>query len=348
MLPNAVVFDEQDKSMQCKIPVQNQRSITSRPIPTRSGMKVAHHKIEESDDDDGDQIPVLNNSDSYYEYYSEYSEYSDDEPVKATKIGPRPPENLTSCPRAGRPRPPSNPVVGFRRGASSSAIPAVSEIPNVPEPTPKQPEAPEEAKEPEAPSTSAPPLPMGKVDRRVSYHIEKKSKGLGFGGADTFTVTLGSAIVAKIAVRTDSKNLSIQMENFNGVVAVESKDHTYYLRENSVTGQDICTVRYMKAPYDPAIRACYVYLHKPLYGEGPTVIRSKQPTVNKRGVKCLNFGKRAVIPSMKNCLLVDDDGNEYAAVMRTTKTSMCVDVIPEIPPYCAVVIGVSAFVCRKV
>lgn len=348
MLPNAVIFDEQDKTMQCKIPAQNQPTITSRPIPVHSSPKVAHHIIEESDDE-GDQIPVLDKDDSYYEYYSDYS---DDERVTVTisRVGPKPPDNFIPNPRCSGPRPPSNPVTAFRRGVRSEAPPQ----PPAPIPEPKPVLKAETTQQTERvvsippPPVSEPLPPMGKVNRRVSYHIEKKSKKLAFNGTETFTITLGSGIITKVSMRPDSKQISIQMDGFNGFMAVEAKDHTYYLRENSVTGHDICTVRYMKAPYDPTLRACYVYLHKPLYGDAPTVLRSKQPTVNKNGVKCLNFGRRAVIPSMKNCILVDDAGNEYAAVMRTSRTSMCVDVIPEIPAYCAIIIGVTAFVCRKV
>lgn len=194
--------------------------------------------------------------------------------------------------------------------------------------------------------------PMGMFEHRISYYIDKvgprRFRQSFRRGQITFTVTLGSAIIGRMRMARTSDQISVRLvTGFTGVVLVDASNATYSLMDNN--GRNVCTVRYTyeplgESPNAPAdFRVCTVSVQS---DETEIVMRSKRPII-RDGIRQLGFGRRRMIPSRKNCILVAGEQHEYAAVMKTSQTSLCVDLIPEIPPHCAAVIGLSAFLYRE-
>ena len=317
-------------------------SVISNPTRKINRRFVTRREFDESSSD-GDPIPTLkgpNASDSYY--YSD-SETGSPVHVHAEKFVPKPPP-VTKNARAWRfrrrqedPTPQNEPETVAKQKQSDPPEPPSEEEQEAQEIVKQeQTEEAADATESEEKRTgnTIHNLLVDMAANRVSYHLESESTFKLTGFTYSFSLTRGSEHLMSLKFKSSAKEVPLECESFKGVILLNRDGNQYCLRRESELGRDVCTVRYNKSKSTPSTRVCRVYLLE-RDSSLPYVLRSCSASDDR-------FGPRHVLPSVKNCILVDAEKQEKMAVMKVGKNTLCIDAVSEIPPHIVFLVGVSA------
>ena len=313
-------------------------SVISNPTRKINRRFVTRRDFDESSSD-GDPIPTLkgpNASDSYY--YSDDSDTGSPVHVQTEKFVPKPPPMAKNA-RAWRfRRPPeaSTPqnepeTVAEQKQTDPPDSPSEEEQEIVKH---EQTEEPELESEEKRTGNTIHNLLVDMAANRVSYHLESESTFKITGFSYSFSLTRGSELLMSLKFKSSAKEVPLECENFKGVILLNRDGNQYCLRRESELGRDVCTVRYNKSKSTPSTRVCRVYLLE-RDSSLPYVLRSCSASDDR-------FGPRHVLPSVKNCILVDAEKQEKMAVMKVGKNTLCIDAVSEIPPHIVFLVGVSA------
>ena len=296
----------------------SRRSVVSKKLNPR----IPARRVFEESSSDGDPIPTLKSREVPESYYYSYDSESGT-PVHVEKevFAPRPPENIQNG-RTWRFRP--------RKDREEQNEPPKT---TKPEPPHAEPDTPAQAND-TCTSSSIHNLLVDLSAKRISYHLEVASALKLTGYTHSFSLMRGSELIVSAKFKSSAKEVHIECEDFKGIMLLNREGSQYCLRRESELGQDVCTVRYNKSRSYPSERVCRVYLLERAESL-PYVLKSSRDCSER-------FGARHVIPSTKNCVLVDQTKQEKIAVMKVGKNALCIDAVSEIQPYVVFLVGVSA------
>ena len=136
---------------------------------------------------------------------------------------------------------------------------------------------------------------------------------------------------------------------FEGVILATANMTSYAVRKGSLYGDEYATIRFStrqgadKGRLPRIMRANI--MERPAWLDGPKLV-SRAPTRGPLGTWTLDFGERAVVPSIKNAILVDSNNKEVCAIMKIDEGSLTITTCKGLDPLIVFAMGVSSFLCK--
>jgi hypothetical protein len=124
---------------------------------------------------------------------------------------------------------------------------------------------------------------------------------------------------------------------FAGTILSQQSATNFSIRRRSQFGDELATVAYSRRGA-AAARTLSVWL----FG-APAGLPDR---LFGRAADALDFGRRPVVPSVKNAILVDRGDSEFCAVMKTAAHLLRIDADARIDPLILFGVGISAFLCK--
>ena len=180
----------------------------------------------------------------------------------------------------------------------------------------------------------------------ICYFIEKKIVSKFNNSKMSLNFTKGSTSILSNVFEPKKDCYDVEINNQKYCILIDDNYCSFSLKKNSKTGETIFTMSYSSSKESNKSKICTLNFFQEI-PNAPNVVHNVPPTLNANGDVVNFFGHRQVIPSSNNMLFLDKDGYELLAVMRISKTSICLEVSPDIPEEIVYVIGISAFLNQK-
>ena len=266
-----------------------------------------------------------------------------------------------------KPKPPTRLKPAVRRLSPRSNSPQPDPEPKPePESEPEQPQSQMDEKQTEEESAK---VANGDADAalegdkpppaaKVTYHvIRKTSRGLK-GKRVHFQLVQDEQPLLHTKIKSDAPDtmfiakgtdMHFSGSEFEGVILATSNMTSYSCRKGGLYGEEYATVKFSKRQGSekqrlPRIMRATI-LERPKWMNGAK-IGSRAPSRGALGTWTLDFGDRAVVPSIKNAILVDANDEEVCAIMKLNKGSLTITTYEGLDPLIVFTIGVSSFLCK--
>ncbi|OHT09985.1 hypothetical protein TRFO_20980 [Tritrichomonas foetus] len=176
----------------------------------------------------------------------------------------------------------------------------------------------------------------------ICYFMEKKVISKIGKGKVSLTLTKGSVSLFSHVFDMKEEYFSFESHDETFTMMMENTFSSNSLRKGNRNGPEIFSILYSPAKNPVKHKICVLHFFEK-FQFIPTRVQNLPPKLAADGTVVNYFGHRQVIPSVKNMLFLDPNRNEILAVMRISKTSICLEAAPEIPEEIIFVIGISAF-----
>ena len=147
--------------------------------------------------------------------------------------------------------------------------------------------------------------------------------------------------VIYIAEGTD---LHFGQSNYVGAILYTSNATTFSLRKQNEYGDEILTIKFIPGESGKP-RNVSIYFTETFQGI-PDKLSSRKPTLNANNEWALDMRGKFTMKSIKNCVLVDNDDNEYAFIMKVEKKTLGIEVCNEFSNLIAMTLGITSFLCK--
>lgn len=176
----------------------------------------------------------------------------------------------------------------------------------------------------------------------VCYFLEKKFISKMMKHKVAFTLRKGSASIISVIVNTHSESVQMNYEDQLYTILMESSQNSFSLRLGQSYGDEIFSILYSVSIVPYRHKYCVLRFFKKIQNV-PIRLQSQIPKLKANGELEVSFGNRQAIPSIKNMIFLNDKKEETLSIMKIAKTTLCIEVPPEIPATIVFIIGLSAF-----
>lgn len=198
--------------------------------------------------------------------------------------------------------------------------------------------------------------PFRYITYMFAYTKKKSVKGTRYhyqliqGGQPLFHSKSKSKHSARSIPISSGVECHFSQNSFAGVLSVDQKKHIFSLHEEFLDGKELMTVQFEPANGEMPrnIKATFHDFPEPNTSPQKLIdllLISRKPEKNSSGQWTLSFGGKYVIPSVKNCILVQEGrDNAMISTRRISSTACEVEVLDSFSPLALFGFLLSVFV----
>ncbi|OHT03676.1 hypothetical protein TRFO_28868 [Tritrichomonas foetus] len=173
------------------------------------------------------------------------------------------------------------------------------------------------------------------------FRVDRSQNSLG--KKQKFTLFNGDSKILMTAV-AKGQNVEIfnpEKNEIIGTLLITEKKSLFSVRRGNIYGEELLVIQY-KSHEDTMPRSLKLNFFVPMNGV-PETLRNRKPKRGNFGTWNLNYGKRKVMSSIKNAILVDHFDKEFLVMGKIAANSLSVEAIPSFDPLCVFAVALSSF-----
>lgn len=178
----------------------------------------------------------------------------------------------------------------------------------------------------------------------VSLHGKTIHFQLYQGGRPLLHTKIKSIKGKGVCYVSSGAELHFKQKQYLGAILYANNGCTFSIRNNNEYGEEIMTILY-KEGIDGSPRKMYVYFPTP-YKNVPQKLYNRQAVLNDTNSWVLDMKGKFTIKSIKNCVIVDENDNEFAYIMKVEKDTLGIEAREEFSELMIFAFGLSSFFCK--
>ncbi|OHS94519.1 hypothetical protein TRFO_39337 [Tritrichomonas foetus] len=143
---------------------------------------------------------------------------------------------------------------------------------------------------------------------------------------------------------SEGTEIHFGQQNYAGAVLYANNGSSFSLRSKNEYGDELMTIRYHIEVNGCPRRMTLFFPNK--FKDYPEHLHNRKAYMNASGQWVLDMHGKFTMKSIKNCVIIDENDNEYAFVTKVEKETLGIEALEDFSPMMVFALGFSAFICK--